>query len=85
MIVGNANRLAIAARQRGRFRSIPLTVHGADGVDDVFRGQSASGGQHGLTSRQLSDLRYDRFALLENRRPTGTMDGPVYAATAQQV
>ena len=66
MVVGDADRFAITARERFRFSDGAPSIHRTNGVHHTFRWQAAAGGYDRFAGGQGTDFSYDALALLEN-------------------
>src|ERR1017187_8226809 len=72
-LVGNANRLAMAAGKRFRLTLLAAAPDRTDGVDDVARRQVSRGSCDCLSGGKTADAPYNLPASLEDRRPSCAM------------
>jgi hypothetical protein len=84
MVVGDADRFAITARERFRFSEGAPSIHRTNGVHHMFSWQAAAGGYDGFAGGQGTDFSYDALALLKNRWAASAVDGSVYASSADE-
>ena len=56
MIVGDADGLAIATGERFGLVLSASSIHRADGVNDIFGGQSSAGGDDSFAGGECADL-----------------------------
>lgn len=77
-------RIAIGIRQQFFFAVMAAVPDRAYGVDDIFGGQVAAGGDDGFAGGAAALFGADRAAFFQDRGAAGTMDGAVYAAAAEQ-
>ena len=84
MIVGNAYGFAITTGQSQCFALLASTIDRTNGMDDIFRGQTASSSEDSFSGGQRADLLYDAPALFKDGRPSRAMDRAVDTAPAQQ-
>src|ERR1700691_6449184 len=84
MVVGDADRFAITARERFGFTEGAPSIHGTNGVHHMLSWQAAAGGYDCFAGGQGTGFSYDALALLENPWGGGAVDGSVYASSAEE-
>jgi hypothetical protein len=71
-------RAPVAGGEQLRLAALTTLPHGADGMNDVRRGQAVTLGDLGIAGFAAAE----QTAFLEQSRTRGTVDGAVDAATA---
>src|ERR1700674_1884028 len=86
MIVGDADALTIATGERFGLVLVASSIHGADGVNDIFGGQSSAGGDDSFAGGERADLHscHDALALLEDRGAASVMNRSIHASPTEQ-
>src|ERR1700693_3803600 len=84
MIVGDADALTIATGERFGLVLSASSIHGADGVNDIFGGQSSAGGDDSFAGGERADLGHDALALLENRGTASVVNRSIHASPTEQ-
>lgn len=84
MLVGEADRFAMTARQGFGLSVLAVAIDRADGVDNVFCGKMAARGDNGLAGGKAADFADDLFALSEDGRATGAVNGAIDASAAEE-
>src|SRR5208337_1799041 len=84
MIIGGADGLTIATGEGCGLVLLASSIHRADGVNDIFGGQSSAGGDDGFAGGESADLGDDALALLQDRRAAGAVNGSIHASATEQ-
>src|SRR5690348_13896513 len=84
MVVGDTDRLKVTAGEFLLLMTVSPRINWTNCMDNVLRLQPSAGGDHRFSGRQALNFPDNLFALGENRRSAGTMNGAVHAASAKQ-
>ena len=84
MIVGDADGLTIATGERFGLVLVASSIHGADGVNYMFGGQSSAGGDDSSAGGERADLGHDALALVQDRGPASVVNRSIHASAAEQ-
>src|SRR3979411_1043874 len=82
MIVGDADALTIATGEGFGLVLSASSIHGADGVNDIFGGQSSTGGDDGVAGGERAGLHFchDAFALLQDQGAASVVNRSIHAS-----
>ena len=83
-LIGNADRLAMAASQRLGFAAIASTPERPHGMDYMPRSELTTAGRHRFACRQPTNSIDYLPAFVQNRRTSRAMDRAVDSASAEQ-
>src|ERR1700704_5625012 len=84
VIVGEADAFTIATGERfGLMLSAP-SIHGADGVNDIFGAQSSAGGDDSFAGGERADFGQDALALVQDRGPASVVNRSIHSSAPEQ-
>src|SRR4029077_12664578 len=83
VIAGNADALTIATGEHFGLVLVASSIHGADGVNDIFGGQSSAGGDDSFAGGERADLGHDALALLEDRGAASVVNRSIHASATE--
>src|SRR6266403_3353650 len=84
VIVGHADALTIATGERFGLVLLASSIHGANGMNYIFGGQSSAGGDDSFAGGQRAVLGHDAVALVQDRGAARVVNRSIHATATEQ-
>src|SRR5882762_10334975 len=85
VIVGHADAFTIATGERFGLVLAASSIHGADGVNYIFGGQSSTGGDDSFAGGERADFGHDALALVQDRGPASVVNRSIHTSATEQI